>query len=1657
MVWKKWMSFFLAAALLLTVADAQEVLTYAAEMMEMTREETVETDGEGGAIAETEGASVPEGSAEENENVEVSEGAVAEMEEAVASEGSGAETEDAAASEGASAETEETEVSDRTKEELEETAAQGADISTQEPGIPRPGRMRDAREINRSASYLRYCCGENENVSALSLSGENGEIPGENDGSGTDEAMGNSIGSEADGNASPMLAPEEAEVLGVTQSVHSVHVTYLLVDASVITEPLTPTEIFEQFPEAVLGGSYASASVYDPDPAGDVLMAIVDTRNLNGAAGAISATFSDNNEADPADYSDLIGYDEEMGVITIPKSFYFDENGKEISRELQAELVIPISPDEDPYVEISVFMDSTDASVTLVGDQEITVPALDATVTIPLTTPETAANFDIKNTWIYLNDSYAPYLSEEYYFDFETGELTLAVSPLSLYSIYVVYGEPNVLVETAVMAASISELAAIPSDLWTIKVDGTLKKGEAYTFSGEVKYASANNSEGTTIQNIWNQIGTAESRAFSNLKSYTLYYDSDSTMRSFYNYVNTNGSGYTDSTGKYSGVELVNNTSGKLMCFLAQMPKEETILTGDSGTKIRNAMAYTYLPMRCIENLSSAIGNITSSKSVSGGTVFYGNSSLKMRVMYLGSDYAVVAVIGPRCSTVSQGACGVYKVKVEQMKKIGVVHMTKYANTGVPAVSVKAHVQSYGWQSARSNGALAGSTGYSKRIEAIQLSLPGSVSGGIQYQAHVQSIGWQDWKSNGQTAGTTGEGLRMEAVKIQLTGAAANLYDVYYRSHIQTYGWNNPNSVAVPDNPSYSGGVIYLGWKKNGEISGSTGLGKRVEALEVVLVPKNSGTPKTLQNAVYGLYTNSSCTTLAARLTSDSLGMADYEYTFGSGETQKNFWLKEITAPSGYTLSTQVTPITLTTANGGGNPYAVSVLDYQYGYAKIKKISANTSISGMMPANYSLSGAVYKIYTTNANAQNNTNAVATLTTGSDGTTGTAQLAPGTYYVKEITASKGYRLDSSIRTVTVSTNQTAVVTSYEPPQNGKMYVKKVSGDTGLTNGNSCYSLAGAEYHVYKTRTDAVNQTNAAAVLTTTASGTSNTVTLPIGTYYVKEKKAGTGYFLDTNIYTVNVTDGGTASFTSKEMPQNDPVTIVLTKKQAPVDWDSSFLPLSGAQFTIRYYAGYYDTLAALPAAPTRSWVIETKPEERGGVIHYVTKLEKAYQVAGDDFYYAGGDSSADPVLPLGTITIEETKAPDGYTLADGFFQDGAGNTADGIYLAKITSVSSGIFLDGTNSASNGNYPISGSVKVTKLAETEDERNGRGLAGAEFTLYQWNGTEYVELYRLIDQNDGTYTSGTLYYSAENEGRFRVMETKAPEGFCVNGEPFDFTLSRDTLLHEKTVKNRYSVKYSFVKLDRDHGTMVPDCSFELRDSTGAVIDRWVTDGEMPHVVTGRMKEGERYTLVETTARRGFHPEPAYEFTAEAKAETITITSQNTPFRGNLYITKSSGTASTYGTVYQLYSTREAAGAETCSFRGKTFYLMEEAGVDAGGSVVFSDLEIFDEAFLPYEYLFLEKSAPDGAVLLAEPVYVGVIPMSVQDYEPGGSDNYEYRDGVYLVYDLDYEIRNDQVFRMPHTGALNGSQLQLWIPAAMAALAILFSFFVTKRNQQR
>ncbi|MGM0218591.1 KxYKxGKxW signal peptide domain-containing protein [Enterococcus sp. AZ126] len=116
----------------------------------------------------------------------------------------------------------------------------------------------------------------------------------------------------------------------------------------------------------------------------------------------------------------------------------------------------------------------------------------------------------------------------------------------------------------------------------------------------------------------------------------------------------------------------------------------------------------------------------------------------------------------------------------------------------VPAVKGTAHVSKIGWQPTVSTDEIIGTVGRKLALEGIKLNLEDlnvltsvkGIDGGIQYRAHVSKFGWQDYQANGALAGTTGRSLQMEAIQIKLTGELAKRYDVEYRAHSKSEGWS---------------------------------------------------------------------------------------------------------------------------------------------------------------------------------------------------------------------------------------------------------------------------------------------------------------------------------------------------------------------------------------------------------------------------------------------------------------------------------------------------------------------------------------------------------------------------------------------------------------------------------------------------------------------------------------------------------------------------------------------------------------------------------------------------------------------------------------------------------------------------------------------------
>ena len=299
--------------------------------------------------------------------------------------------------------------------------------------------------------------------------------------------------------------------------------------------------------------------------------------------------------------------------------------------------------------------------------------------------------------------------------------------------------------------------------------------------------------------------------------------------------------------------------------------------------------------------------------------------------------------------------------------------------------------------------------------------------------------------------------------------------------------------------------------------------------------------------------------------------------------------------------------------------------------------------------------------------------------------------------------------------------------------GDMDLLKKSSNPEVSDGNACYSLAGAVYSVYGSQADAQSGSNRLATLVTNSDGYAKATGLQMGTYYVKETTPAKGYALDGTVYPVQVepaecahVNGGTVY----DVPQDDPAIMWVGK----IDLDTTLnMPqgsasLAGAQYTVKYYAGYYDNVHSLPSSATRTWVVET--DEDG-----FAQLEKQFKVSGDDFYYS---QSGDVTIPLGTVTVQETKAPEGYLLGE-----------QPVYLNKITSDGYVPKVETYNAPKDPEQVIKGGVKISKVdAETGDTPQGdASLAGIRFAIVN-------ESANPVAVEGGTYANGQVVKVIETD---------------------------------------------------------------------------------------------------------------------------------------------------------------------------------------------------------------------------------------------------------------------------------------------------------------
>lgn len=549
-------------------------------------------------------------------------------------------------------------------------------------------------------------------------------------------------------------------------------------------------------------------------------------------------------------------------------------------------------------------------------------------------------------------------------------------------------------------------------------------------------------------------------------------------------------------------------------------------------------------------------------------------------------------------------------------------------------------------------------------------------------------------------------------------------------------------------------------------VSGSIEMTK--DSTDPRTISGGDGGSYSLQGAVYTVYRDSDCTQdthTYLRTDADGTGRL---YTKSDGKEVEatlpigTYYVRETQAPKGYETDAttyevevrrdEVSQLTPTGESSHERPILHSI--------SIRKESSLPSITRGNSL-YSLSGAVYGVWNSLEGAQNLEDAG--LAQQGDG------LSDGSWYLVHASANSNYVLDAdkgsssvSLWRYTAADNQqwqlvanddgtygivnratggalvasgdagssTVATSSDQNARRGWSVVEQDDGSYAIT-WNTGAALEPSDPTVESGTKVRVSQEDQAldhtwllrrassfqTAITTDEKGSGKASGLPDGTYYLREITAPVGYEPSSAVYQVTL-DGADATQTVRETPlacvvdavayKRDgdaplPLPELLSLEDVELDDQTEDTTMAGAEFTVSYYNGLYNTTDQLPSRPTRTWVLRT---DSSGVASLYGALHDpdTYFVKGDDLYL---NEDGDSVIPLGTVTVRETAAPEGYNLDD-----------TQTHLRRITA-QGGDRYRWTSSFSAVTVYDSG-IRGDLVIRKTDSQTGRPIAGVPFLI-------------------------------------------------------------------------------------------------------------------------------------------------------------------------------------------------------------------------------------------------------------------------------------------------------------------------------------------------
>ncbi len=593
------------------------------------------------------------------------------------------------------------------------------------------------------------------------------------------------------------------------------------------------------------------------------------------------------------------------------------------------------------------------------------------------------------------------------------------------------------------------------------------------------------------------------------------------------------------------------------------------------------------------------------------------------------------------------------------------------------------------------------------------------------------------------------------------------------------------------------------------------------------------------------------------------------------------------------------------------------------------------------------------------------NEIGTYTTGSNGKVLVEQLKPGTVYIQEVSVPNHLILDTTIRSVTINTNET---TSYVATNNWKQgYIKVVKKDA---ESGKVVKQAGVVFDIYNSSNQKVTS------ITTNENGVATSTLLDYGTYYVKENKAPNKYTIKVEVSeNIGVVENG-KTYEISVLNTRVKGTINITKEDSETGAKAQGeATLKGAIYGVYARNTIYD--------PADNSVIYNTNAKVGELI-----TDENAKASLSNLY-------------LGEYYIKEIKASKGYTL------DTSTYNFDLTYENQNVNVV-------TKSITVKERVKSQAFRIIKVSS---DNNGEAelLEGVEFTIKSqkdidaygsWEKAPIAKNYKgqesavLVTDSKGYAVSERLPY-----GTYIIRETKVPDNkykvpdFTVvitedNDEPQTWRVFNDTsfksvvAIVKQDAETQKTVKISGAKFKIKNIETGEYFGYWSWNPLPAYVNSWETD-ETGTVMTGEQLPAGKYQLEEIKSPKGYlisetpvkfevTTNIAYETLPDGSTPVITVKQKDTAVKGKVNIEKKGEVLVDYKDSKFVYEEKGLANAKYEIFAredildpsndGKVIYkkgtVVDTITTNSDGKATSKELPLG-------EYSVREVKAPEGFVL--------------------------------------------------------------------------------------